>query len=196
MRTPAILAFAALALLTLTGAAAAPWTVDRDASGIEMTVNALGASHSGRFADWSGDIVFSADDPERTRAAIMVRSDSLTMSPDAVTRRAVGPAFLDAARHPLIRFDLLSLEPLGVGRYTARARLMMKGVTRPVAFPVDLRVTGDRAHLTGALVLNRADFGIGTMGPWDRLVGRQVTVRVALQAHRVQARPTPRPSRP
>ena len=58
------------------------------------------------------------------------------------------------------------------------------GLRQYLADHVDLRVTGDRAHLTGAFVLNRADFGIGTSGPWNRLVGRQVTVRVALQAQR------------
>ena len=99
-------------------------------------------------------------------------------------RRATGPAFLDAARYPQIRFDLQSLQPVGGNRYTARATVTIKGVTRPVSFPVDLRLTGDRAHLTGAFALNRADFGIGTSGPWNRLVGRQVTVRVGLQAHR------------
>lgn len=185
VRTPAILVLVALALLTLTGAAPAPWTVDRGASRIELTVQAFGGSHSGRFSEWDGDIVFDPDDPERTRAAIVVQAKSLAMSPAAVSRRATGPAFLDVARHPVIRFDLRSLEPVGGDRYTARATLTMKGVTRPVAFPVDLRLTGDRAHLTGALVLNRADFGIGTTGPWNRLVGRQVTVRVGLQARRV-----------
>lgn len=185
VKSPAILALAAVALLTLTGASPEPWTVDRDASRIELTVRAFGGAHSGRFAEWDGDIVFDPDDPGRTRAAIVVQARSLAMSPAAVSRRATGPAFLDVSRHPLIRFDLRSLEPLGGGRYTARAMLTMKGVTRPVAFPVDLRLTGDRAHLMGALVLNRADFGIGTTGPWNRLVGRQVTVRVGLEARRV-----------
>ena len=84
----------------------------------------------------------------------------------------------------MIRVDLHTLEPAGGERYTADTMATIDGVTRPVAFPVDLRVTGDRAHLTGAFILNRADFGRGTSGPWNRLVGRQVTVRVALQAHR------------
>jgi polyisoprenoid-binding protein YceI len=184
MRWAAAIAFALMALLTLTGAGAAPWTVDRDASRIELSVRAFGGSHSGRFTDWSGDIVFDPADPDRTRAVIVVQAASLAMSPAVASRRATGPAFLDSARHPLIRFDLRSLEPLGGDRYTARANVTMKGVTRPVAFPVDLRVTADRAHLTGAFALNRTDFGIGTSGPWNRLVGRQVTVRVSLQAHR------------
>jgi len=184
MRRAAVLVFAVLSLLTLSGARAVPWTVDRDASRIEMSVRAFGGAHSGRFADWRGDIAFDPADPDSTRVTVVVRSASLAMSPAVASRRATGPAFLDAARYPLIRFDLRALEPLGGDRYTARAEVTMKGVSRPVAFPVDLRVTGDRAHLTGAFVLNRADFGIGTSGPWNRLVGRQVTVRVALQAHR------------
>jgi len=184
MRALATLAFAAFALLTLTGAAAVPWTVDRNVSRIEMTVQAFGGSHRGRFTDWVGDIIFDPSEPDRTRAMVVVRSASLAMSPAATSQRATGPAFLDAARHPVIRFDLRSLEPAGGDRYTAHAVVTMKGVTRPLAFPVDLHVTGDRAHLTGAFVLNRADFGIGTSGPWNRLVGRQVTVRVSLQAHR------------
>lgn len=177
-------AFAALALLTQTGAAPIPWAVDRDASRIEMSVRAFGGAHSGQFADWRGDIAFDPDDPDSTRATVVVQSASLAMSPAAVSDRATGPAFLDAARYPQIRFNLRALEPQGGDRYTARAEVTMKGITRPVVFPVDLRVTGDRAHLAGAFVLNRADFGIGTSGPWNRLVGRQVTVRVALQARR------------
>lgn len=175
---------AGLAVLTLTGATTIPWTVDRDASRIELSVRAFGGSHSGRFGEWRGDIVFDPADPDRTRATVVVQSASLAMTPAVASARATSPAFLDAARYPQIRFELQALEPLGGDRYTARARVTMKGVTRPVAFPVDLRVTGDRAHLAGAFVLNRADFGIGTSGPWNRLVGRQVTVRVALQAQR------------
>ena len=185
LRMLARVAFAALALFALAGARTIPWSVDRDASRIELSVEAFGSSYSGRFADWSGDIVFDPIDPARTRAAIVVRSRSLAMSPALISRRATGPAFLDAARHPVIRFDLRSLESAGGDRYTARAMVTIRGVTRPATFPVDLRVTGDRAHLTGAFVLNRADFGIGTSGPWNRLVGRQVTVRVSLQARRV-----------
>ena len=184
VRSFAALLAAGLALLTLTGAATVPWTVDRDASRIELSVRAFGGPHSGRFGDWRGDIVFDPADPDRTRATVVVQSASLAMSPAVASARATSPAFLDAARYPQIRFDLQSLEPLGGDRYTARARVTMTGVTRPVVFPVDLRVTGDRAHLAGAFVLNRADFGIGTSGPWNGLVGRQVTVRVALQARR------------
>jgi len=168
----------------LAGAAPVPWVVIRDASTIEMTVRALGGSHRGRFDQWSGDIAFDPAAPERTRATVVVQAGSLKMRTGALTGRATGPAMLDTTRHPVIRFELRSLESAGGDRYSARADITMKGRTRPVSFPLDLRVTGDRAHLTGAFTLDRTDFGIGTTGAWNRMVGREVTVRVALQARR------------
>ena len=184
MRRRAVLA--GLLALALGGAATPPvtWVVVRPASTIELTVRALGGSHHGRFDDWRGDIAFDPDAPSRTSATVVVQTGSLKMSPAAVTGRAIGPSFLDARRHPTIRFELRSLEALGGDRYSAHADVTMKGRTRPVTFPVDLRVAGDRAHLTGAFTLDRTDFGIGTTGAWNRMVGREVTVRVALQARR------------
>lgn len=173
-------------LLLLTAAASPPpaWTVTRDSSRIEMAVRAFGGSHTGRFDDWRADVVFDPETPGRTRATVVVQSRSLKMSPSAATSRATGPAFLDSDRYPDIRLDLQALRPLGGERYSAEAAVTIRGQTRTITFPVDLRVSGDRAHLTGAFALDRADFGIGTSGPWNRLVGRQVTVRVALQAQR------------
>lgn len=172
----------AAATLLLTAFAPARWVFEREGSRIEMSVRAFGGSHSGRFSDWRGEAQLDPEQPEAAQATVTVQAGSLRMSPAAVTQRAIGPGFLDADRFPTIRFDLKALEPLGGSRYSARAEVTVKGRRRDVAFPVDLRVTGERAQLTGAFVLDRADFGIGTSGPWNRLVGRQVTVRVALQA--------------
>lgn len=176
--------FLALALLSLTAGTqnSSNWTVEREASRIEMTVRAFGGTHSGRFDQWSGDIVFDPNNSTVSTANVTVQTGSLRMQPSAVTNRAIGPGFLDAARYPTIRFALRSLEPLGADRYTARADVTIKGVTRPLAFPVDLRLTDGRAHLTGAFMVDRTQFGIGTTGPWNRLVDRRVTVRVQLQA--------------
>ncbi|HEX8660376.1 MAG TPA: YceI family protein [Brevundimonas sp.] len=181
MKLLAALLVALLAPL-LIGAAPGPWTFEREASRIEMSVRALGATRTGQFEDWRGSLVLDPARPEEARGSVTVQAASLKMSPAVAASRAIGPSFLDAARHPTIRLDLKSLEPLGGSRYTARADITVKGRTRAIAFPLDLRINGERAHLAGALTLDRADFGIGTSGPWNGLVGRQVIVRVTLQA--------------
>ena len=47
-----------------------------------------------------------------------------------------------------------------------------------------VRVEGDRAQMTGGFDVDRAAFGIGTSGPWNRAVSRQVNVQVSLRARR------------
>jgi polyisoprenoid-binding protein YceI len=181
-RRDVILAGGASLLPLAPAAAQSRWVFDRAASTIEMAVSAFGQSRRGRFADWSGEIVFDPDAVERTRATVTVQAASLRLTPEAAARRAVGPGFLDAARHPTIRFRLTSIRPLGGGRYDARADVTIKGRTRPVAFPVELDPAGGAARLTGAFTVDRAAFGIGGSGPFDRLVGRRATVRFDLLA--------------
>ena len=185
MRRRTVLLAGLLAGLGLAASEPPSWLVIREASTIELAVRALGGSHHGRFEDWRGDIAFDPAAPERTRATVVVQAASLKMRSGVLTRRATGPGMLDAGRHPVIRFDLRSLEPVGGVRYSARADITMKGRTRHVSFPLALRVTGDRAHLAGAFTLDRTEFGIGTTGAWNRILGREVTVRVSLQARRV-----------
>ena len=157
------------------------WIFDKPGSTIELNLSALGQTRRGRFSDWAGSITFDPSAPSRTRASVTLQAASLRLTPSMGTERAIGPDFLDAARYPTIRFELTSVEPAGGDRYTARADVTMKGRTRPVTFPVDLSAAPSTARLTGAFTINRADFGIGS-GPWNRMVGRQATVRFNLLA--------------
>lgn len=176
---------AALALSMGSAQAESPrWTIDEARSAITMRVTALGTARSGRFEDWSGDIRFDPEAPEKAQVRIDVRSASLAMRPSAIRDRAVGPAFLDAATYPAIGVRLRALEPSGPERYMARADVTLKGRTQAVRFPVDLRVEGDTAQMTGGFSLDRAAFDIGTRGPWNGLIGRQVRVDVSLATRR------------
>lgn len=184
MRRRLLLVLAVLPLLG--GAAARPpaWAVVRDASTLSLEVRAFGSTQRGRFEDWRGDIAFDPARPQATRADVVVQTASLRMGSGTTTRQALGRDFLDAARHPTVRMQLRALEPAGGSRYTARADVTIKGQTRAVTFPVDLRSDGDRAQLTGGLSIDRTAFGIGTNGPLNGLIARQVTVRVSLTARR------------
>jgi polyisoprenoid-binding protein YceI len=97
-----------------------------------------------------------------------------------LTRTAAGAACLDNDRFPRIAVRLTRLEPAGGNRFTASADITMKGVTRPVTFPTSLRTDGRTAQMTGGFSLDRRAFGIGTRGPWNGLIGRQVRVDVSL----------------
>jgi len=177
-----------LALLALVAfaapARAQDWIVDRASSAITLEVGAFGGRHTGAFGRYDGTIRFDPAQPDKAAAAFRVEAGSLVMRPSVATARATGPHFLDAARHPDIRFELRSLRPLGGARYTAEADVTIKGRTRRIAFPADLRTEGRTAQMTGGFDIDREAFGIGTEGVWNRLVARQVRINVRLTARR------------
>ncbi len=156
------------------------WAVIPERSSITMSVRAVGVTQTGRFSTWTGDIRFDPTEPRTARVTIDVRADSLRMRQAAVTRRAVGPTFLDAERYPAIRFRLRSLEPLTRGRYTAHADVTVKDRSHPVVFPVSLELNEGVAQMSGGFVLDRAAYGIGGEGGVNGLIGREVRVDVSL----------------
>jgi polyisoprenoid-binding protein YceI len=173
-----------LAAAGLTGGASRAeverWLVVPGESTITMRVGTPVGARTGRFTRWNGDIRFDPDRPETAEVAIDVESASLQMQDAPLTTMAVGERFLDSGRYPRIAFRLTGLEPAGGQRFTARADITRRGVTRPVTFPATLRSDGRTAQMTGGFSLDRAAFGIGTRGPWNGLIGRQVRVDVSL----------------
>ncbi|WP_428149292.1 YceI family protein [Brevundimonas sp.] len=154
------------------------WVVVPGDSAITMQVGTPVGARTGRFTRWTGDIRFDPEAPETAQVAIEVEAASLRMDDPRLTRTAAG--LLDSSRYPRIAFRLTGLEPAVGSRFTAHADITVKGVTRPVTFPATLRSDGRTAQMTGGFSLDRAAFGIGTRGPWNGLIGRQVRVDVSL----------------
>lgn len=161
------------------------WAVVPGDSAITMRVGTPVGARTGRFTRWTGDIRFDPDAPETAQVAIEVEAASLRMDDGRLTSTAAGAGFLDSGRYPRIAFRLTGLEPAGAQGFTARADITVKGVTRSVSFPATLRSEGRTAQMTGGFSLDRAAFGIGTRGPWNGLIGRQVRVDVSLATRTV-----------
>ena len=179
----ALIALVIGAVCLATGASRAEverWAVVPGESVITMRVGTPVGPRTGRFTRWTGDIRFDPARPETAQVAIEVDAASLRMDDARLTATATGTGFLDSGRYPRVAFRLTGLEPAGGSAFTARADITMKGVTRPVVFPVTLRSTPGAAQMTGGFSLDRAAFGIGTRGPWNGLIGRQVRVDVSL----------------
>lgn len=161
------------------------WRADPASSTVELSVQALGSTQRGRFARFDADIRVDPDRPEAAKVEVEVAAASLAMNNGSLTPRAVGPQFLDAERYPSLRFRLLSLAPAGSGRYTATAEVLAKGRRTQVVFPCALRFEEGRAQMSGGFDLDRTELGIGTDGPWNRLISRRVRIDVNLTARRV-----------
>ncbi|WP_026352200.1 cytochrome b/b6 domain-containing protein [Yoonia vestfoldensis] len=160
-------------------AVASEWTVTEGQIGISVTQ--LGSPVAGSFADWTAAISF---DPDATGEAGTVTTTisitSLTLG--SVTSQAMGADFFDSATHPTATFTGVILAD--AGSYTADGTLTIKGATVPVSFPFDLTLEDDTARMSGALTLDRRDFGVGASMADESSLGFAVDVTLAVTATR------------
>jgi polyisoprenoid-binding protein YceI len=156
------------------------WAVTEGSLG--FTVRQMGAEVSGSFATWTAEIRFDETPVEGKHGRVTVTIDMASLTLGSVTKQALEREFFDVAAHPTATFtaDILP----DAGGYVAQGTLNLRGVERPVALPFTLTITGDQARMTGAVTLDRRDFGIGQSYGDEASVGFPVVVDVALTAMR------------
>lgn len=136
-----------------------------------------GQTVEGRFDRWRADIRFSPDALERSRLRVTIDLASVKTG-DAQRDEALPSAdWFDVASAPQAVFTASRFEKTGEGRYVAHGELQLRGVTRPVDLPFQLRIAGDAAQARGRANIDRLAFGVG-QGDWTQT--DQIPARVAI----------------
>lgn len=182
-RSVAATAAAAEGAATLDGAAR--WRVESGSLG--FTVRSLGNPITGRFADWSAQIVFDEEaDAQGRHGAVEVLVLVESMSLGSVTAQARGPEFFAVEAHPTARFSAEIVAADG-GGYEARGTLDLVGASVPVSLPFALVLDGDSARAQGTVTVDRRAFGMGQSYPDEATVGFAVEIAFELEARREDA---------
>jgi polyisoprenoid-binding protein YceI len=181
----------ALGLATQDGATPVPqlqaqpsgWVVQEGTLGI--TATQFGSPVEGRFDDWTAAIEFdpNAPGPEMGTVTVQISIPSVTLG--SVTSEALKPEFFNAEDYPTATFDADILMAEGENAYVADGTLTLKGATVPLSLPFEMTLDGDTARMSGQVVIDRRDYGIGTQSYADEeTVAHDVTVSVSLVAER------------
>jgi len=139
----------------------------------------------GSFTRASG-IIDVDEVPARCRITAAVTSASLRTGNPYRDSHVVGPAFLDAVRHPALRYEGSPAAVDPAGRWTVSGHLTVKGVTRPATFStgsITAVESGHRLRFTAETTISRRSFGVTGYG-W--LAGDEVKVRVEGEARRAE----------
>ncbi len=118
---------------------AGTWAVDpvHTTIGFQVTETSdLFSSVIGRFTQFEGRITGGG----QPSLAGTIRVDSLRTDNEQRDAHLISADFLDAARHPEIRFETTAVEPLDAERFTARGNLIVKDT--PFEVELEGRIRG------------------------------------------------------
>ncbi|TNE60493.1 MAG: YceI family protein [Alphaproteobacteria bacterium] len=181
--------FAALAGLAIFApvvahADAPAWTLGMKDSSLDFTYIQEGTRHGGHFGSFDADIRFDPADPSTASISATIDLASVNAgSKDADDSLKSGDWF-NVKLFPKATFTSTRVSKDGDG-YRMEATLSIRDKAVPVTLPFKLTVTGDSAHASGSLVLDREAFGLGG-GFWANpdFIAHEVTVSIDLVAHR------------
>ena len=139
----------------------------------------------GRFERWTADIVFDPDDLAAAKVTVSIDMASARTGDDQRDASLPSSDWFDTASHPKATFTATRFEKTGEGRYVARGKLNLRGVSKPLSLPFRLTIDGDRATVAGVTSLDRTAFGVG-QGEWasSDQIPAKVSVRIDLKAVR------------
>lgn len=162
---------------------AAHWNVDYAKSSLGFTVNWSGEPFSAQFKRWNADIEFDPADLAHARAAVTVDLASEASDEPDFDSGLKGAQGFETSRFPAARFVVKSFTAKSGSSYLANGTLSIRGISREIALPFSLTVSGNTAHMTGTAHVSRTDFGVG-QGEWaaPTPVSHDVTVTVDLTA--------------
>jgi polyisoprenoid-binding protein YceI len=185
------------------GPAAAEFRIDPEASRIVVHVGRSGVfafaghDHEVSVPAFTGTI--RLDRMDIIRSEISVRFDTTAMKVTGkgepaedvpeVQRVMRSERVLDVERHPEIRFVSRRLSITERSADTVKARidghLTLRGITKPIVVPVDVRLSADRITATGKAIVRQTLFGIHpvTAGAGTVKVKDEVEVVFTVVAH-------------
>jgi polyisoprenoid-binding protein YceI len=77
-----------------------------------------------------------------------------------IRKKFVDEQHLDTARYAQMRLTLQGVSKTDRDRTQLNGQLTMRGVTRDVAFPIDIKTAGEELQLSGTLTVRQSEFGI------------------------------------
>jgi polyisoprenoid-binding protein YceI len=151
--------FPLLSLILALPLSAAPQklTVDPSASSVTFIGHATGHAVHGSLANWQLDLTIAEDSDIPDMAVFSANVADLTT--EHKKRDAEMMHWIEPEKGAEIRFELTEISPAGDG-HEAKGKLVLHGITLPIAIPVQINRDGNNLTLTGEVVIDHQLWGL------------------------------------
>lgn len=169
------------------------WTVDPAHSGVMFEITHIFSTIRGRFSDFSANVSFDPQHPEKSRFEFVVKTDSIDTQIAKRDAHLKTADFFEAAKYPQIVFKSTKVARVEVNRFLLEGKMTVKDVTQDMQ--VELLYLGKKenpmskgsevAGLETRFKIDRLAFHVGD-GKFYKMgvVGKDVQVLVSLEMAR------------
>ena len=179
-------------LLAGTQAVAEPreFKIDEEHFSVGFLVGHIGFKYQlGMFLEAGGQFVWDEDANELHSGEVMIQADSVFTNHDRRDRHVRSGDFLNARRHPEIRFEATAWEPADADSGVLRGDLTLRGQTHPVALDVTINRRADypfgheqyTVGMSARTTIERSQWGM-SYALEDDLVGDEVQLILEFEA--------------
>jgi len=173
------------------------WNIDLAHSGVSFSIRHMVVSKvRGRFAKFSGAVLFDEDDITRSTVEATIEASSIDTGVEQRDAHLRSPDFFDAEKYPELRFRSTRIDRQADDRYSVVGELTIRDVTREIALDVEFGGRArdpwgnERVGFVGKATLDRKDFGLR----WNQaleaggvLVGDRVDIELEIEGVRAAA---------
>lgn len=149
-------------------------------SEVTFVARQLGVPLEGSFKRFAAQTRFDPQSPQTSQIAFQIELGSVSLDPET-NAELLKPEWFNTAKFPKATFQSSAIKALGAGKYEVAGKLAIKGHSRDLVVPVQLKQAAGLSTATGSFLLKRLDFKIGE-GDWadTSIVANDVQVRFKL----------------
>lgn len=136
---------------------------DVDKSSIKWVGSKVSGSHNGTVKLKDGSLKLDKKSPEGSFTIDMNSINNLDLSGEwkgKLEGHLKSDDFFSVAKFPTSTFKLKKLDDLGSGKYKFYGDMTIKGISKPIEFPVEISAAKNKTTLTSKFKINRLDWDI------------------------------------